>query len=205
MRLFRTHVANAGRCLFVVPGPSSDHVLDCLGFGHIAAVNRAALLIPGPIDYAHCDDLEALEQIRPAWDRIKTFIVPDRLSIGSVVSMQSWAEFPGVPHERALIFPHMPNTHSPSDIDAVIEDPERLATCNSACAGLHAMGRLGYRQVWVLGCDGGSGYSSLLHHGGYGTDFGVIRSRMEQIGRLIGAKHGTDVRFWPELFEDSHE
>ena len=201
MRLFRSHIESTGRCLFVVPGQSADHVLSCLGFGHIAAVNRAALIIPGPIDWSFCNDLEALEQIRPAWDRIRSFVVPDQLGIDGHVSEKSWAEYPGVPHERALIFPHLPHTSCVSDVDAVIEDSERLATCNSACGGLHAMGRLGYRQVWVLGCDGGTGYASLLRHGSHYRDFSVIKDRMHQIARLIGVKHGTDVRFWPERFE----
>ena len=74
MRLLSHHVANAERCLLVSPGTSSNHVLECLGFGHVATVNRAALITPGPIELASCMDLESLKQISPAYDRIRSFL-----------------------------------------------------------------------------------------------------------------------------------
>ena len=202
MRLLSQYIANLQRCLLVVPGPSSDHVAEFLAFGHVATVNRGALLVDGSVDFAFCNDLEALEQIRQRWGRIRTFVVPDRLGIGGRVSVQSWAEFPDVPHERTLIFPHQPLTAAEVEIAATIDDPERLATFNSAGAGLHALARLGYRQIQVLGCDGGSGYSSLLHRGGYGSDFSVIRDRMHFLAGLLKERHECEVRFYPDRFEE---
>lgn len=196
MRLFRKFNRDRRRLLFVSPGPSSDHVLGCLNFGHVATVNRAALIVPGAIDYAFCADLEALEQIRSAWDRIRTFVIPDRLSINSKVSERSWAEWPGVPHDRALVFPSIPTITDRDTIDR-INNPDTLACCNSMCAGLHAAGRMGYEHIWVIGCDGGMGYSSLLWHGGYGQNWDAHRARME----LIASAIGCDVRFWPDRFE----
>lgn len=200
MRLFRDHWQRFGRLLFVVPGGSASHALECLAFGHVATVNRSALTVPGPIDLACCNDLEALNAIRPAWDRVRSFLVPDQLGVGGEVVNHSWASEPGVPHDRALIFPHRPLTASPEEVDAALADPDRLATCNSACAGLHAAGRLGYRQIWVLGCDGGRSYDSLLCGGPVDRDFGVIRERMEQIARGIEAMLDCVVKFWPDRF-----
>lgn len=200
MRLLRDHITTLRRCLFVVPGPSAEHALGMLPFGHIATVNRAALIVPGPIDLACCNDIEAIEAIRPAWDRVRTFIVPDQLGIGGRVENKSWAEFPDAPHERALIFPHRPLTASPDEVDVAIDDPQRLPTCNSACAGLCAVARLGYQQVQVLGCDGGKRYASILCHGVDYEDYDVIRDRMHQIGRRVGESSGCEVRFWPDRF-----
>ena len=201
MRLLSRFVQQSGRCLLVIPGPSSIEVGSLLGFGHVATVNRGALLVRGPIDFAFCNDLEALEQIRAAWDRIRTFVIPDRLGIGSRVSTRSWAEFEGVPIDRTLIFPHEPLTETESKIAGVVDDPDRIVTFNSAGAGLHALARLGYRKVQVIGCDGGTGYSPLLHYGGYGSDFSVIRDRMHYLAGLLDQTHGCEVRFSPERFQ----
>lgn len=201
MRLLSRFVQQSSRCLLVIPGPSSIDVGSLLGFGHVATVNRGALLVRGPIDFAFCNDLEALEQIRTAWNRIRTFVIPDRLGIEGRVSVKSWAEFEGVPIERVLIFPHEPLTASEASISEVVSDPERLATFNSAGAALHGLARLGYRTIQVIGCDGGTGYSPLLHHGGYGSDFSVIRDRMHYLAGLLAPKHGCEVRFYPERFQ----
>lgn len=200
MRLLSRFVERRDSCLLVIPGPSSIEVDSLLGCGHVATVNRGALLTRGSIDFAFCNDLEALEQIRPAWDRIRTFVVPDRLGIEGKVSLKSWAEFEGAPVDRALIFPHEPLAASEQQIDEVVDDPERVATFNSAGAGLHALARLGYRRIQVIGCDGGSGYSPLLHHGGYGSDFTVIRERMRYLAGALATKHGCEVRFYPDRF-----
>ncbi len=195
MRLLRRFNQQRKRLLLVSPGPSSDDVLNCIGFGHIATINRAALLVPGAIDYAFCNDIESLEQIRPMWDRVRTFILPDRLVENGKLGDRGWAEWPGVPHDRALIFPY---THTFTDSETLdrIDNPDHLACCNSMCVGLHAAVRMGYEQIWIIGCDGGSLYSSLLFDGGYGMDFTAHRKRMEFIASAVGA----DVRFYPERF-----
>lgn len=193
-------LSETDRVLYVSKGPTADCAAEHLQFGGIATMNDSACLVEGNVDYAFQADLEATLASRPAWPRIQRFFVPDFFHVNSAKSPVEASWIPGFPIERAETFPIEPICYTDEETRrAVLKDG--LALCNSFCAGLHILALLGYRQIWVFGCDGGTAYASKWTGGSGERDFSPIRARAELIARCLRDRWQTDVRFFPEEFQ----
>src|SRR3989344_6188575 len=193
----------AGRCLYVGKGPSAKHANKYRNFGDVCVINEASSIVKGEIDYAVVVDFERLEGMRPDWNRIKTFFVPDKLirngKTPGDAPIQSVKDFP---LEKAVVFPSrfwIP--HHKRNIDKMFRK-RKLIYPNTVTVGFHILSILGYNDFYILGNDGGVGYAEGIpypkenEHAVKTRNRDIKRIVLEYVIRLLSKRYKLKVRFW---------
>lgn len=190
---------------YVASGPSAVWSLPAEGVD-VACVNEVAARLPfDTVDYLICCDLEGLLLARPAWLKARNILLSDRLHVNSAYSEVQPCWVPHLPLERVILFPLNPICYTEEQTRAAVEqdggwshgDWSRLAVCNAACAGLHAMSLLGYKSIRVYGIDGGRGYCEAMDRTAehQQIDHTPARQRTEYLAGLLRQKYGVSIEF----------
>jgi hypothetical protein len=189
-----------GRCLYVAKGPSARHAAEALGrrkYWAVATVNEACLIVPGAINWAFFLDLDAIANAKPAWSRIRHLVMPPVVHSGVLKGAGARPDLmlPDLPVDRVRIINQGQIASSEDAIDEAWACGGMLMT-DTATMGLHALVRLGYTAVDLLGHDGGVGYAAGLPALSQGKDHTPKRRILESvIRRLEGPPHYLKARF----------
>jgi hypothetical protein len=150
------------KCLFLAKGPSLNFLENYLDYGHIATVNESCLTVPTTIDYAFFNDLNALLNSKPAWNRIRSFVLPVMVFDDNVdsppIPIDSIEDFP---IERAITFNQNQHTWDHQCIQETITSKGFVNT-DTSVMGLHFLIMKGYKNLFLLGHDGGIGYGEKM-------------------------------------------
>jgi hypothetical protein len=199
-RTIDSHLNIRNKCLFVAKGPSLAKVNDFKDFGHVATVNESCLRVPGPIDYAFFYDERTIEGSRPAWDRIKTFVISPIVYGGGVRDFDLFTpltEIRGFPVDRLLTF--YEDQHE-WDYQKMEESAEigRLLNTDTAVMGLNFLVWNGYEHIYLLGHDGGIGYADGVGISGnfVNRDLSRFREIMEVAIQILTKHNRLKVEFY---------
>jgi hypothetical protein len=186
-------------CVYVAKGPSAVRAAGYSDYHHVATVNEACLLVPGPVEYAFFVDLDTLEASRPAWDRIKTFVTPARLHVPR--GYRGWengskwvGDVAGLPLHRVVAVEQGQIPATEEAVHAALCS-DALPFTDTATLGLGFLHRRGYRRFLMFGHDGGVGYAAGVPHLLAQKDHTAKRQAIDMVGRMIGA----EMDFFPPL------
>lgn len=200
IRTMRGHLQCRERCLYVAKGPSLAHATTFADYGHTAAVNESCLKIDGPIDYAFFYDHVALERTREVWSRIRTFVMSAILYNDDPGKNRiSLDEIEGLPRERVLTFYEDQHPWNLTSLATSLAE-DRFLNVDTSVMGLHFLAMAGYRDILLVGHDGGLGYAD----GMLGPrpdltqtrDFARYRTLMETVAKLLADKYRMTIRFY---------
>ena len=141
--------------------------------------------------------------MRPDWNRIKTFFVPDKLirngETPGDAPIQSVKDFP---LEKAVVFPSrfwIP--HHKRNLNKMFRK-RKLIYPNTVTVGFHILSILGYNDFYILGNDGGVGYAEGIpypkenEHAVKTRNRNIKRIVLEYVIRLLSKRYKLKVRFW---------
>ena len=195
VRELHWNIKNKHKCLFAAKGPSLNSIDKYRDFGHIATVNEACLRVSGPIEYAFFYDNNTVNNSRPVWDKIKTFVMSSIL-YGDKIDDKfvSISDIDGLPLDRAITFYEDQHIWDHNAVEISLMNG-RFINTDTAVMGLHFLILHGYTDIKLLGHDGGIGYAD----GVYGTcedrNMARFRNIMEFVVKLFTEKYGVNIEF----------
>jgi len=198
VRTIFDYVNSNKRCVFVAKGPSARHIEEYVDFGHIATVNEACLLVPNGIDFAFFYDKDALENSKPAWGRIKTFVMSAVL-YGETFDDDCVpiTEIEGLPLDRVLTFYEDQHDWDHEKVKASMQT-DRFINTDTATMGLHFLLMNGYKEILLLGHDGGIGYAEGVCAKDKKREMSRFRDMMELVSKEFEKKYNSKIRFFKE-------
>lgn len=195
-RKVEDYITNKHKCLFLAKGPSLMHANTMHKYGHVATVNEACLKFDGSIDYAFFFDSSTLLNSKPAWNRIKIFVMPAALFGCQIYDAPlKINEIEGLPLERVVTFyKDQQDWNDKSEIINSIKN-EELLTTDTAVMGLHFLTLYGYREFMLLGHDGGVGYAEVPNVI-KDRDMTKFRNTIEFVADEISKKYPVTISFY---------
>jgi hypothetical protein len=187
------------KILFVAKGPSLNHINKFIDFGKIATVNESCNKISKGIEYAFFFDCDALENSKPSWNKIKNFVTPPYLFSKGVdeqpVSIKDIKDFP---IQRLLSV----NLNQDDFEENIIYNKVRnnvLVTVDTSIMGLHFLVLSGYKNILLLGHDGGIGYADGVPCLSPKRNMQEFRRRIEKFASILKEFFQVKITFYDEL------
>ncbi len=186
------------RCLLVGKGPSAVHVASALTANvDLATINSAATLIPQdwPIDWGFFVDREALDETRGEFPRIRRFILPSKIHNKLAPSILT-PDSPElhIPQSRRIIYPHRMIPWKAEATRHAIYTGHIALVCTAVVA-LQWLCLLGYEEIHIYGCDGGTGHAVGIE--GRPGSYDHFRIAQEMAAITLNEQFGTSIRFYP--------
>jgi len=199
IRTIAEHLSKSKKCLYLAKGPSLEFVDNHLWFGHVATVNEACLRVPGPIDFAFFYDKNTLENSKPAWNRIKTFVMSSLL-YGDKINDDyvSIADIDDLPLDRVLTFYKDQHEWDFDKIEDSLKNDEFVNT-DTSVMGLHFLIMCGYSDILLLGHDGGVGYAGDIFGSSPNRNLTRFREIIEFVSEKLSNKYGVRIKFFGDM------
>lgn len=183
-------------CVFLAKGPSLCFAKDYIKNKHVATVNEACLYVSGSIDYAFFYDKNALENSKPAWSKIKTFVMSSLL-YGDKINdpYVPIDEIKDLPLERVVTFYEDQHEWDYIKIkESIVKG--RFINTDTAVMGLHFLVLSGYKNIFLLGHDGGIGYANGVHGISKKRDLTRFREIIEFVSNEFRNKYSVKIEFY---------
>ncbi len=189
LRTVDEHVGSLQKCLFVAKGPSLKFANNYTSNRHIATVNESCLKVDGQIDYAFFYDLNTLINSKSAWNRIKAFVM-SAVIYGNKID-DDWVKIdtiPDLPLDRVITFY---DDQHPWDYRAINKSLEngRFINTDTSVMGLHFLVKCGYKDIFLIGHDGGIGYANEVHGSSRNRNLQRFRDIIEFVSNGLMKRH----------------
>jgi len=172
------------RGLFVAAGPSATQSLPYLGRVELVTFNMALNLLPAPVDLALFGSENKLRQTQENHHKAEQIIWTSKtLPLPRYVSAPLWW-LPTPAGGRCK--------HHKKLIRKAIREGQIVGRISIA---LYALYRLGFRQLWLFGCDGGHQRAAELALPDSRRGYDSGRFCAEETARYLNLDHA----FWPKV------
>jgi len=189
---------NCEKILYAAKGPSLEKYKLFDQYEHIATVNEACCKIDKGIEYAFFFDKNAILNSKESWNKIKNFVSPSYVFEDEIdadpVSISNIENFPLY---RSIYFEEDQMDFDKSAIQRKITN-KQLLTVDTAIMGLHYLVLAGYKEIFLLGHDGGIGYAEGIPCLKKNRNMQQFRDRIEFCSKLLRQAHGVRIIFYEQ-------
>lgn len=184
------------KILYAAKGPSLDKFELFDDYQHIATVNEACCKIDKGIEYAFFFDKNAILNSKQSWNKIKNFVTPSYVFEDKIdAEPVSISKIKDLPIHRSVFFEIDQIDFDESVIQKNILD-RKLLTVDTSIMGLHYLVLCGYKEIYLLGHDGGIGYAEGVPCLKKNRNMQQFRDRIEFCAKLLQQEHGTNIIFY---------
>jgi len=191
-------INHKNKILFAAKGPSLNAIHKFSSFVNYATVNEACCKIKTAIRFAFFFDKNALMNSAEAWDRIEHFVMPSYLfDDGLDAPPVAVASIVNLPQEKIIFFEKDQDEFETNAIIKKINNDE-LLTIDTAIMGLHFLTLYGFKEIFLLGHDGGFGYADDVPCLSRERNMQGFRERIEFCSKELTKKHEATIKFYGE-------